>query len=61
MSDDASADYALWVRMANDPSQSEQTRLYYRARMETYLHAKMREAFVLAARARPAASEDPSA
>jgi hypothetical protein len=49
MSQDESSDYELWVRMANDPSQSEEARQRYRAQMEAYVHRKMREAFRLAA------------
>jgi hypothetical protein len=48
MSDDESSAYALWLKLANDPSQSEQAREQYRLQMETYLHRKMREAFQLA-------------
>ena len=40
-----SGDYELWVRLANDPSQSEQARQQYRERMAEYVHQKMRAAF----------------
>jgi hypothetical protein len=46
------SDYALWVKLANDPSQSEEARRLYRAQMEGYVHKKMREAFQFAARRR---------
>ncbi len=49
MSEDEASDYELWVRLANDPSQSEEARQRYRAQMEAYVHRKMREAFRLAA------------
>jgi hypothetical protein len=49
MSQDESCDYELWVRLANDPSQSEAARQQYRTRMEDYLRRKMREAFRMAA------------
>ena len=48
-------DYALWVKLANDPSQPEEARQQYRSRMEAYLHQKMREAFQLATRQTPSA------
>jgi hypothetical protein len=43
------AEYALWLKLANDPSQSEDARRQYRARLEAYVHTKLREAFKLAA------------
>lgn len=39
------ADYSLWLQLANDPSQTEEARLYYRARMEGVVHTQMRDAF----------------
>jgi hypothetical protein len=45
MSKDEDSDYAEWVRLANDPSQSEEARQRYRAQMEDYVHRKLREAF----------------
>jgi flagellar biosynthesis protein FliP len=48
MSDEESSDYSLCVQLANDPSQSEEARQRYRARMEAYIHEKLREAFQLA-------------
>ena len=42
------SDYEQWVRLANDPSQSEEARQEYRARMEAYVREKMRTAFQLA-------------
>ena len=53
MSHDEAADYALWVKLANDPSQSEEARQHYRTKMEAYLQRKMREAFQMAARQTP--------
>ena len=50
MSEPESSDYALWVQLANDPSQPEAVRLQYRAQMEAYLHRKMREGFQVAIR-----------
>jgi hypothetical protein len=45
LNDDESTNYPLWVRLANDPSQSEQARQHYRAQMEAFLRDRMREAF----------------
>ena len=45
MSIDEDSDYAEWVQLANDPSQSEEARQRYRAQMEDYVHQKLREAF----------------
>jgi hypothetical protein len=45
MSKEEDSDYALWVELANDPSQSEEARQQYRAQMEAYIHEKLREAF----------------
>jgi hypothetical protein len=50
MSNDESSDYSSWVKLANDPSQSEEARRHYRAQMEAYVHQKMREAFRFAAK-----------
>jgi hypothetical protein len=49
MSEHETSDYALWVELANDPSQSEEGRRHHRLRMEGYLHNKVREAFKFAA------------
>jgi hypothetical protein len=49
MSQDEASDYELWVKLANDPAQSQEARQQYRAQMEAYVHRKMREAFRLAA------------
>jgi flagellar biosynthesis protein FliP len=49
MSNDEDSDYGLWVQLANDPSQSEEARQQYRAKMEAYIHEKLREAFQFAA------------
>jgi hypothetical protein len=58
MRDNESSDYAQWVKLANDPSQSEEARQHYRAQMEAYVHQKMREAFRFAAATiRPATPE----
>jgi hypothetical protein len=46
--EEQSADYALWVKLANDPSQSEQAREKYRALMQEHLHQQLRDAFRLA-------------
>jgi hypothetical protein len=43
------SDYAEWVQLANDPSQSEEARQRYRAQMEDYVHQKLREAFAVQA------------
>lgn len=56
MSNDESSDYSLWVLLANDPSQPEETRQHYRARMEAYIHEKLREAFRFAAQQTPSSS-----
>ena len=56
MSNDESSDYSLWVLLANDPSQSEEARQHYRARMEAYIHEQLREAFRFAAQQTPASS-----
>ena len=50
MDEAQSAEYALWVRLANDPRQSEQAREHYRALMQEYLHQQLRDAFKLASR-----------
>jgi hypothetical protein len=47
---DEDVEYALWVKLTNDPSQSEEARRRYRAQMETYVRRKMREAFQFAAK-----------
>jgi flagellar biosynthesis protein FliP len=57
MSKDEDSDYALWVQLANDPSQSEEARQQYRAQMEAYIHAKLREAFQFAANQTPPGSQ----
>jgi hypothetical protein len=61
MSNDESSDYSLWVLLANDPSQPEETRQHYRARMEAYIHEKLREAFRFAAQQTPSAPVSPPA
>ena len=53
MSNDESSDYALWMQRANDPSQSEEARQQYRAKMEACVHQQLREAFQLAAKQAP--------
>lgn len=60
MSEDESSDYALWMALANDPSQPEEARGQYRLRMESYLRKKVRAAFQFAATGRPvdAATDD---
>jgi uncharacterized protein (DUF885 family) len=59
MSDEESSDYSIWVRLANDPSQSEAARQHYRAQMEAYVHKKMREAFQMAAKQTARQDTDP--
>ena len=48
MNDDEASNYALWVKLANDPSQTEEARQQYRLQMEAHVHRKLREAFQLA-------------
>jgi hypothetical protein len=55
MNNDEDSDYSLWVQLANDPSQSEEARQQYRAKMEAYIHEKLREAFQFAANQTPPA------
>ena len=50
MSGDEDAEYALWLKLSNDPSQSEEARRHHRAQMEACVHKKMREAFQFAAK-----------
>jgi len=38
-------DYVAWMRLANDPSQTEEARQQYRARMEEFVRARMVSAF----------------
>jgi hypothetical protein len=57
MSTDDSADYSLWLTLANDPSQSEQARQHYRNQMEAHLRRKVREAFQFAAKQTPPSSK----
>jgi hypothetical protein len=38
MDEAQASQYLLWVKLANDPSQSEQARQHYRALMEQSLH-----------------------
>jgi hypothetical protein len=48
MNDDGASEYTLWVKLANDPSQTEEARQQYRAQMEAHVHRKLREAFQFA-------------
>jgi flagellar biosynthesis protein FliP len=48
MTEDEASDYALWVKLANDPSQTEESRQRYRAQMEAHVHRKLRQAFQFA-------------
>ena len=48
MAEEHSTQYALWMKLANDPSQSELARQHYRALMEEHLHQQLRDAFRLA-------------
>jgi len=59
MSEDEVSDYALWVTLANDPSQAEEDRQRYRAQMEAHVHRKLREAFQFAVRSTPAVPKIP--
>ena len=60
MSNDESSNYALWVMLANDPSQSEEARQHYRAQMEVHVRQQLRAAFQAAAKqALPPASTSP--
>jgi hypothetical protein len=64
MSNDESSDYALWVKLANDPGQTEEARQHYRAQMEACVHRRMRAAFQFAtqqALASPASAVLPKA
>jgi hypothetical protein len=54
MSETETSDYDLWVRLANDPSQTEEARQRYRALMEAHLHQKLRQAFQFAVQSTPA-------
>lgn len=47
------SDYALWLRLSNDPSQSEGARQYYRAQMQGHVHKRVRQAFQFAAHRNP--------
>lgn len=38
-------DYRECLRLANDPSLTDEARREYRARLEAYTHQRMREAF----------------
>jgi hypothetical protein len=49
MNNEEFSEYSLWLKLANDPSQSEKARRHYRSQMEGYMHRKMRQAFQLAA------------
>ena len=48
---DESSDYFAWMQLANDPSQTEEARQQYRARMEEFVRARMLSAFRLASEA----------
>lgn len=50
MTSEEFANYSLWVKLANDPSQSEEARRRYRDQMEAYVREKMRSAFQMATR-----------
>jgi hypothetical protein len=54
------ADYSLWVQLANDPSQTEEARQYYRSRMEGVVHAQMRDAFRFAGATSAATEKAPN-
>jgi hypothetical protein len=45
MYEDESAEYAMWMQLANDPSQTDEARQRYRAKMEDYVITQLREAF----------------
>jgi flagellar biosynthesis protein FliP len=57
MSSNESSDYARWIELANDPSQSEEARRHYRTLMEAYVQKRLREAFQLAAKQTPEGSQ----
>lgn len=59
MNDDEASDYALWVKLANDPSQTEEARQRYRAQMEVHVHRKLREAFQFAVQSTAAVPKTP--
>lgn len=59
MSEPEPSDYALWVQLANDPSQPEETRQRYRALMEAHVHQKLRQAFRFAAQSTTPAPKKP--
>jgi hypothetical protein len=46
------ADYALWLQLANDPSQTEQSRELYRERMQQFMRSRIRDAFQAAVSSR---------
>lgn len=39
------SEYGRWVRLANDPAQTEETRLECRAKMNAYLKERLRKEF----------------
>ena len=54
-----SDDYGLWVKLANDPSQSEQARQQYRELMQAHVHQKLRQAFQFAVQSTAPAPKKP--
>jgi hypothetical protein len=42
------SDYAAWMRLANDPSQTEEARQNYRARMDGFVRARLINALRIA-------------
>ena len=45
------SEYDQWVRLANDPAQTEETRRECRAKMDAYLKERLRREFELVAQA----------
>jgi hypothetical protein len=47
------SDYEFWMRLANDPRQSEEARQHYREQMDTHMKGRLRAAFRFAAAQNP--------
>ena len=45
------SEYDRWVRLANDPAQTEETRLECREKMNAYLKERLRKEFAQVAQA----------
>lgn len=59
MKPDESAEFALWLQRANDPSVSEEERRECRVLMDGYLQARLRDAFRAAAATGSATASQP--